>query len=176
MIVRVGGKRVRVVGDGKLLPGEDAGAAEVKAAGTTMALAVKAVQASVADVEKAYQLGKGGADLDSVVARLTKDGKGLFAAERLVPEPVPDAELTKADKALHWSFDTVEELFEDPRMRRAITIFANRKAQMFDAVMDNPKFDSVAKQGLQVMVADRMLSSDPNVVIALFREILARSP
>jgi hypothetical protein len=176
VIVQIGGKRVRVVGDGKLLPGKESPPDEVKAAKTTMDLAVKAVQASAADVEKAYELGKAGADLDTVVARLTKDGKGLFAAERLVPTPVPDAELTKDDKTLHWSFDTVEELFEDPRMRRAITIFANRKASMFDAVMDNPEFDEVAKQGLQVKVARRMSSTDPNVVIGLFKEILAHHP
>ena len=176
VIVQIGGKRMRVVGDGKLLPGKDAPPDEIKTAKKTMDLAVKAVQASAADVEKAYELGKAGADLDTVVARLTKDGKGLFAAERLVPTPVPDAELTKDDKTLHWSFDTVEELFEDPRMRRAITIFANRKATMFDTVMDNPEFDEVAKQGLQVKVASRMSSTDPNVVIGLFKEILAHHP
>jgi hypothetical protein len=47
---------------------------------------------------------------------------------------------------------------------------------MFDAVMDSPEFDEVAKQGLQVKVASRMSSTDPNVVIALFREILAHRP
>ena len=117
-----------------------------------------------------------GADLDAAVARLTSAGKGLFAAERLVPKPVPDEQLTAADKSLRWHFDTVEELLQDKRMRRAITIFANNKAQMFDTIMDNPKIDDVAKQGLQVMVAGPMSSSDPNTVIGLFRKILRHSP
>jgi hypothetical protein len=68
----------------------------------------------------------------------------LFAAERLVPTPVPDEKLTPADRSLRWHFDTVDELLQDKRMRRAITTFANNKAQMFDTIMDNPKIDDVA--------------------------------
>lgn len=176
VIVELKGKRMRLVGDGRLLDREDADTAELKAAHTTMSLAVEAVQASVADIERAYEFGRSGLDLDAAIARLTKDGKGLFAAERMVPTPVPDDQLTQADRSLRWSFETVEELFADKRMRRALTIFANNKATMFDTIMDNPKFDRVAKEGLQVMVAARMASSDPNTVVGLFKEILAHAP
>jgi hypothetical protein len=177
VLVELNGKRMRMVGDGRLLdPEGDDDPAQAKAAHDTMDLAVKAVQASTADVEKAHDLGRAGSDLDAVVARLTSGGKGLFLAERLVPRPVPDDQLTAADKALRWHFDTVEELLQDKRMRRAITIFANNKAQMFDAIMDNPKIDKVAKQGLQVMVAGPMSSSDPNTVIGMFRKILRHAP
>jgi len=177
VVVELAGKRMRMVGDGRLLdPEGDDDAAQAKAAHDTMDLAVKAVQASTRDVEKAYDLGRSGTDLDAAVAQLTSEGKGLFLAERLVPKPVPDDQLTAADKSLRWHYDTVEELLKDKRMRRAITIFANNKATMFDAIMDNPEFDDVAKQGIQVMVAGPMSSSDPNTVIGLFRKILRHSP
>jgi hypothetical protein len=177
VVVELNGKRMRMVGDGKLLdPEGDDEPGQAKAAHDTMDLAVKAVEASTADVEKAHDLGRGGTDLDVAVARLTSAGKGLFAAERLVPKPVADEKLTVADKSLRWHFDTVEELLQDKRMRRAITIFANNKAQMFDSIMDNPKIDAVAKQGLQVMVQGPMSSSDPNTVIGLFRKILQHAP
>jgi hypothetical protein len=177
VVVELNGKRMRMVGDGRLLdPEGDDDPQQAKAAHDTMELAVKAVEASTADVEKAHGFGRAGSDLDAAVARLTSAGKGLFAAERLVPKPVPDEKLTAADRSLRWHFDTVEELLQDKRMRRAITTFANNKAQMFDTIMDNPKIDAVAKQGLQVMVAGPMSSSDPNTVIGLFRKILQHSP
>jgi hypothetical protein len=168
-MVTVGGKKMRMVGDGKLLSHD--GDAQ-----TTMDIAVKAVQSSERDVERAYEMAAGGADLDAVVAALTKEGKGLFLPERLVPEPVPDDQLTEADKALTWAFTDVDTLLQDKRMRRALTIFANNKASMFDAVLDDPSIDEVAKQGLQLQVRARMESTDTNTTVGLFKEILAHAP
>jgi hypothetical protein len=177
VVVKLAGKRMRMVGDGHLLdPEGDDDPATVKAAQTTMDLAVKAVQASQRDIEKAYGMGAAGTDLDAVLAGLTREGKGLFLAERLVPVPVPDSDLTAADKSLTWAFENIEDLFKDKRMRRALTIFANNKAEMFDSIMDDPKIDKVAKQGLQVMVRQPMESTDPNTIVKLFRDILAHSP
>jgi hypothetical protein len=177
VVVKVGGKRMRMVGDGHLLdPEGDDDPATVKAAQQTLDLAVKAVQASERDIEKAYGMGAAGNDLDAVLAGLTREGKGLFLAERLVPVPVPDSELTAADKSLTWAFEDVEDLLKDKRMRRALTIFANNKAAMFDAIMDDPQIDEVAKQGLQVMVRRPMESTDPNTIVKLFRDILAHAP
>jgi len=177
VVVRIGGKKMRMVGDGHLLdPEGDDDATTVKAAQQTMDLAVKAVQSSQRDIEKAYEMGAAGSELDAAVANLTREGKGLFLAERLVPVPVPDAELTAADKSLPWAFENVDDLLKDKRMRRALTIFANNKAAMFDAIMDDPQIDKVAKQGLQLMVRTPMESTDPNTIIKLFREILAHAP
>lgn len=177
VVVRVGGKKMRMVGDGHLLdPEGDDDAATVKAAQTTMDIAVKAVQASQRDIEKAYDMAASGSELEPVLRALTREGKGLFLAERLVPVPVPDNELTAADKSLTWAYEDVEDLFKDKRMRRALTVFANNKAAMFDAIMDDPSIDEVAKQGLQVMVRQPMESSDPNTIVKLFRDILAHAP
>jgi hypothetical protein len=177
VVVRVGGKKMRMVGDGHLLdPERDDDAATVKAAQTTMDIAVKAVQASRRDIERAYEMAAAGSELDAVLRALTREGKGLFLPERLVPVPVPDSELTAADKSLTWAFEDVEDLFKDKRMRRALTIFANNKAGMFDAIMDDPSIDEVAKQGLQVMVRQPMESTDPNTIVKLFRDILAHAP
>ena len=177
VVVRIAGKKMRMVGDGHLLdPEGDDDPATVKAAEQTMDIAVKAVQSSERDIDRAYAMGAAGSDLDAVLAALTREGKGLYLAERLVPVPVPDNELSAADKALTWAFDDVEDLFKDKRMRRALTIFANNKAAMFDAIMDDPSIDEVAKQGLQVMVRTPMESTDPNTIVKLFRDILAKSP
>ena len=168
---------MRMVGDGHLLdPEGDDDPATVKAAQQTMDIAVKAVQASERDIEKAYDMGAAGNDLGSALAALTHEGKGLFLAERLVPVPVPDSELSEADKSLTWAFEDPEELFKDKRMRRALTIFANNKAAMFDSIMDDPSIEEVAKQGLQVMVREPLESTDPNTIIKLFRDILAHAP
>ena len=177
VVVKIGGKKMRMVGDGHLLdPEGDDDPATVKAAQQTMDIAVKAVQASERDIEKAYDMGAAGNDLGSALAALTHEGKGLFLAERLVPVPVPDSELSEADKSLTWAFEDPEELFKDKRMRRALTIFANNKAAMFDSIMDDPSIEEVAKQGLQVMVREPLESTDPNTIIKLFREILAHAP
>jgi hypothetical protein len=177
VMVRIGGKKHRMVGDGHLFDGEDGGSSDkAKAARSTMDAAIDAVQASVADIEKAYKLGAAGIGYDAAVAGLTREGKGLFAPERLVPEPVPDNELTEADRALTWSFPNTEKLLEDGRMRRAIVVFANNKAKSFDAIMDDPGISAVAKQGLQIRVATPLSSSDPNTVIGLFQAILAHPP
>jgi hypothetical protein len=177
VVVTIGGKKMRMVGDGHLLDREgDDDAATHKAAATTMDIAVKAVQSSRRDVERAYDMGAAGSDLDAVLAALTKEGKGLFLPERLVPEPVPDDQLTDADKALMWVFKDTDDLLKDKRMRRALTLFANNKAGMFDAIMDDPKIEEVAKQGLRLLVQEPMRSSDTNTTIGLFRDILAHAP
>jgi hypothetical protein len=176
VIVTVGGKKMRMVGDGKLLNPDKNNPQMVKDAGNTMDLAVKAVQAGERDLQRAYEMGARQTDLGSVIAELTKDGKGLYLSERLVPTPVPDSELTDDDKSLTWAFPSTDQLFEDPRMRRALTVFANNKAGMFDAIMDNPSIDAVAKQGIQVLVQEPMQSKDPDVTIKLFKDILAHPP
>ena len=140
VVVEVGGKRMRMVGDGRLLdPEGDDDAAHKKASADTMSLAVKAVEASVADVEKAYSWGASGVELDEAIKRLTSANKGMFASEAAIPKPVPDAQLTAADKSLTWHFETVEELLEDKRMRKALVVFANEKASMFDAIMETTR-------------------------------------
>ena len=141
-----------------------------------MDIAVKAVQAGARDVERAYEMAAGGANLQTVIAALTKGGKGLYLPERLVPTPVPDSQLTQADKSLTWAFESTDKLFEDKRMRRALTVFANNKAGMFEAIMDDPSIDNVAKQGLRLLVQAPMQSTDPNVTIKLFKNILAHPP
>jgi len=176
VMVTVGGKKMRMVGDGHLLDTGNNDPAMARAAATTMDIAVKAVQASARDVERAYAMAAGGANLQTVFAALTKDGKGLYLPERLVPTPVPDSQLTEADKSLTWAFESTDKLFEDKRMRRALTVFANNKAGMFEAIMDDPSIDNVAKQGLRLLVQAPMQSTDPNVTIKLFKDILAHPP
>jgi hypothetical protein len=176
VVVEVEGRRLRLVGDNRLLAHAEDTETQRTDAETTMGLAVKAVSRSAAEIDRAYAMAQAGSSLEAVVEMLTKEGRGLFAAERMIPRPVPDDKLSPADQSLRWSFSTLEELLEDPRMRRALRIFANNKVHMFDSIMDAPGIPEVAKEGLQLMVAGPMSSTDTATVVNLFHAILSHEP
>ena len=64
----------------------------------------------------------------------------LFAAETLLPTPVPDDQLSEQDKSLQWEVETPEKLFEDHAVRLALVVFANNKASTIGDLWTTPRF------------------------------------
>jgi hypothetical protein len=131
-LVEVSGQRFHLAGDDALLPAvgklrnvsSDSGLRSVlkdskrSGAERTFAGATLAVRASVADVERAYELAKKGDKRNEVIKALTgKDG--LFAPERLIPKVVPDGRQPEDDRMPKWDYATVEELLASTKIKAA---------------------------------------------------------
>jgi hypothetical protein len=175
VLADIDGKRVRLVGDGQLLErnakGEWVPPARAK---STMEAAVHAVQAGVAEVEKAYAYGQSGvSDPGAVIGALSAGPGRLFAAEKLLPTPVPDDQLGEEDRSVTWQFESTDKLFEDPAMRHALVVFANNKASTLEGIVNDPQISEHGRLALKTRVVDRLASTDPNFVVALLKEILA---
>jgi hypothetical protein len=153
VVVRVQGRKLRVVGDGRLVEQETSGKAKVLDL-RTMNAAVAAVQASVSEIRQAYALGRRKAGAGEVLARLRRAGKGLFAAERMLPQAVPDAQLGAEDKSLKWDYANVNDLLADGRMAEALSIFAASKAGEFKDIVAG--LDPIARDAMQRKIIDEM--------------------
>ena len=140
---RVGDEDVRLYGDSHLGEGDE------------QRLAVAAVQASVDELQNAYRLGAAGVDPDSLPGAIggpTTDG--LFAAERLLPTAVPDAELAVSqpdDISVPWEFPSYVELLKSSTFQAAVAVFAEKKAGKLDGL--------VAKQRSEVQDAVKLITA-----------------
>jgi hypothetical protein len=95
------------------------------AKGDTKGLVVKAVQASVADIEAAYEAAKSGQGYPELYSRIAPTG--LFRAEELMPVVKPDGELAPADRSVKWDFADVGGLIGDAKFRTGLKIFLRSK-------------------------------------------------
>ena len=97
--------------------------------GDTKDVAVRAVQASVADVEAAYEAGKAGETYDVLYSRIAP--RGLFRSEEMMPMVKADAELAPADRSIKWDYPDVGGLIGDPKFREGLKIFmAAKKSEL----------------------------------------------
>jgi hypothetical protein len=118
------GIKVTVDGQSKIIFG-DAHLHE----GDTKDVAMKAVQASVVDVETAFNTGKANADFLSLVLKLVP--RGMFRAEEMIPVPAPDSALAEPARAIKWDYATEFELLSDGKFREGLKIFlAAKKSEL----------------------------------------------
>ncbi len=111
------GHRVNLKGDSHLGEGDE------------KEFALDAVRLSKQDVLMAWNAGKAKGDPVELAGDLIHDG--LFAAEELLPQVVPDSKLPADEQRVRWDFDNVTDLFSDGKFIEALKIFADEKAEEF---------------------------------------------
>jgi hypothetical protein len=123
--------------------------------------AVKAVERSVQDIERAYTDGLVGI-ANSEQLWLGKDG--LYDAERMIPIAKPDAQLSgkHVNERIPWIFDDPFQLLSDKHFKKALGVLAlNKVTEIRNVTKD---FDQAQKNAMQKGVIAPLLKSPPNVV------------
>lgn len=168
VMAKVGDEEVRLVGDGEVLSEKGkAWAAGVE----TAKKAAAGVKASCKDIDDAYAKGKAGMEPDAVVEAL-KLADGLYRAEQLWPKALPDG--AGGQLAMpKWQQPDVPTLFREPTMRRAITTFANNKAEALGSEMKME--DAYKEAALQQGVLAKLKASESSV-LTTFQEIVDYIP
>ena len=163
-----GGKRITLVGDEGLI--DTRTNVMPAAAKDTVRAAGNAVRASIDDVFEAYNAGWFSRDWGSFVMG-RKGNDGLYAAERLMPTPVPDAQLPADRRTLAWQHPTVEAFLQDQRIGAALVTWGSaRKKDLEDAIKDQ---EPEARDVIGKVLIGPLASRDPKRITALLREILA---
>ncbi|GAC1361736.1 MAG: hypothetical protein NVSMB32_01170 [Actinomycetota bacterium] len=174
----VGAEKVRLVGDGQLVDDKDK---EVLAGAATKAKAVAGLKVSLKDLDDAQAAGKGTKagplDSQSVLAKL-RTPAGIFRAEQLWPQAIPDASPGQSNKSAPWKVDTIDELFANPAIRKAITRFANEKAATLqDTIhLKGPLGIGAIKQEAFLKSVIATLHGDEATVMSAFRDIVDYVP
>jgi hypothetical protein len=173
VVADVGGKAVKLMGDGEVLDGNDRALA---AGAETAAKAAAAVKVSLKDIHEAHARGGKGEAPTAVIAALKKAGGGLYRAEQLLPKALPDSDSRQTNKSLNWQVNTVDDLFKDARMKDALARFANNKADTLGGEIDlDPPFRAEKILALKESVLDR-LKSGPAGVEKVFKEVVNYTP
>jgi hypothetical protein len=188
-LVDVAGQRLRTVGDERLMPAVDKFTkpmtdSQLKAvlknkkgldADRTFAGATLAVRASVADIERAYELGRKKRKRSAIVASL--QGKdGLFASERYIPKPVPDAKQPEDDRAPRWDFPTLAELLNDPKFSQALLESGPKVAAPFKDTIKTLDASQAVKKQLEKSVVDPLTSGDLKRIRAWIKAVAVPRP
>ena len=140
----------------------------------TFNAAAAAVQAGIQEVYHAFELGQQGEDPTMVADKILKDGKGLFAAEKLMPTLTPDTEVPDpSQKSLIWERGSYEELLSDKRLADGLSMSLRSYSSM---VVDSlAGLTDEQKGALQVVLVARM-QGGPVEVAALIREVMNYVP
>ena len=139
----VDGSQITLAGDKNLV--DDKGA-PTSSGQPTFDAATRAVKASVEDIYTAFEAGMMGKDWAAVEKSLQRDG--LYAAERLTPTAVPDAQLPAEKRSLPWMQKTVDEFLAENEA--AIGIWGPSMASEFEGKLDSMKdLRAEAKHGMQ---------------------------
>jgi hypothetical protein len=186
--VNSGQQQVRLVGDGGLLadPGNTAVLSSAMGSGytltridgkpylmhaLTMDVATAAVRVSVAEIRKAYDMGKSGAAADEVPKHF--EAGGVYAAESLIPTAVPDENLLERDRSLRWNFPDAGALLNDPQMKEALAAFARNKASTFSDALSGVD-NETAKQAVHEI--EKEMRGGPDRVARLLATIVNWTP
>lgn len=145
----VGGTDARLFGDAKAGTGDE------------KKYAIKAVELSVRDIERAYTDGLVGI-ANSETLLLGKDG--LYDAERIIPKAKPDAELTSrnANKRIRWKYSSPLPLLKNKHFKKALGVFAKNKVS--DVRRVTKGFNKAQIEAMEKGVIEPLLKSPPNVV------------
>jgi hypothetical protein len=158
----VAGREVLLKGDSHLGEGDE------------RRLAVMAAQASIAEVESAYRLGKARLAARAVPdAILTKDPDYLFAAERMLPRPVRAGEQSgriPPTPEVPWDFPSYAELLGDPLFDAALNTFAKNKAAELTDLVAGERDEAKSAIGA---IANRLKGGQAGAVL---REIIEWVP
>src|SRR5262249_41294196 len=139
----VDGSQITLAGDKTLV--DDKGA-PTSSGQPTFDAATRAVKASLEDIYTAFEAGMRGKDWEPVKKSLQRDG--LYAAERLTPTAVPDAQLPAEKRSLPWMQKTVDEFLAENEA--AIGIWGPSMASEFEGKLDSMKdLRAEAKHGIQ---------------------------
>ncbi len=162
---------VKLYGDGEVL--DDKGRALLQAQ-ETFALAAAAVRLSIKDINEAYLAAtKGTTDVAAVKASL-KTPDGLYKAEQGFPKALPNAQQTD-NPTQDWMVASVQELFQNPRLRAALTLFAHKKADTLGAEVELEPPLKEAKNAAMKWTLER-LKGDETSVIKVFEQIINYTP
>jgi hypothetical protein len=188
-LVDVAGQRFRTVGDERLMPALKTFAkpmsdSQLKSAlrnrkGTdaerTFAGATLAVRASVADLERAFDLARKKRKRKDILASLM--GKeGLFASERYIPKAVPDAKQPEDDRMPKWDHATVDALLADPKLRSALPESAAKVAEPFEDTIKHLDASKAVKDQIRLAVVKPLKSGDVRQISAWIRSVIGYSP
>ena len=190
-LVEVAGQRFHTVGDERLMPavtklgGKPMTDAQLKTvlktnktgaeADRTFAGATLAVRASVADVEKAFELGRKKRKRADIIASLMgKDG--LFASERYIPKAVPDAKQPEDDRMPRWDFATVDQLLNDPKISDALPESAKKVAEPFTDTINTLDASQAVKDQLRRAILVPLSSGDKRLIREWVKAVINYSP
>lgn len=188
-LVDVAGQRFRTVGDERLMPALKTFAkpmsdTQLKAAlrnkkgsdaERTFAGATLAVRASVADLERAFDLARKKRKRKDILASLMgKDG--LFASERYIPKAVPDAKQPEDDRMPKWDHATVDELLADPKLRAALPESAAKVAEPFEDTIKHLDASKAVKEQIRVAVVNPLKSGDVHQISTWVKSVIDYSP
>jgi hypothetical protein len=171
VVADVGGDHVKLFGDGEVL---DEKGRELLAGHETFLLASAAVKVSIKDIQDAYAAGqKGTADAEAVKLQLQTPDH-LYKAEQGFPKALPDAQQPD-NPSQDWMVATVQELFANPRMRAALTLFAHNKA---DTLGGEVELDPPLKEDKTAALKWTLekLKGDVASVIKVFEQIVTYTP
>jgi hypothetical protein len=93
--------------------------------GDTKDVVTRAVKASVADIEAAYEAGGAGQDYPALYAKIAPHG--LFRAEEMMPVVKPDAAVAESARSVKWDFPDVASLIGNSKFREGLKIFLRSK-------------------------------------------------
>lgn len=137
----VDGKDVVLFGDGKAGTGDE------------KKLAIKAVEVSVRDIDRAYVNGIVGIGNSE---KLLLNNNGLYPAEEMIPQ----AKTT--NKRIRWKYSTPFQLLSNKYFKKALRVFAKEKVAEIRSVSKD--FSGKQKKALEKGVVKPLLKSPPNVV------------
>jgi hypothetical protein len=170
----VAGRRITLVGDTHLLS-TGGGPRHVTDKGRdTFNAAKAAVQAGIAEVHHAAELGRQGEDPERVPEMILKAGGGMFAAEQLMPTLADDA--TVADpqqQSLNWQLGSFEDVLADPRLAEGLAMAISGYAEKVSRSLSG--LDKEQTDVLKEVLIDRMTAGQESVV-RLLREIITHTP
>ena len=188
-LVELAGQRFRLAGDDDMLPAvgrmqsvntdEELRAAlkdrKRGDADKTLAGATLAVRASVGDVQRAFELAKKDTNRSRIIGKLT-DKQGLFAAERLLPNVVPDAKQPEEDRMPKWDYGTVEQLLDDPKIKAALPMSAARVGDPFRETLKGLDASQPVKDQLYGAVVDPLTSKSVPRIRRWVLDVINYSP
>lgn len=143
---KVGGKEVKLFGDGHLDEGDE------------RILAVQAVRLSYLDIQAAYRMGKSKSNMLDLFS-LIKDG--LFPSEKLIPEAINEADLPADEKPIKWDYLDYNTLLDDPKFREALKVFAQAKAQEMVGIakkLNDAEKEKAFNEAISTPMADRPMT------------------
>ena len=184
-LVQVAGRRFRLAGDDDMLAAAASMAnvnsdAELGAvlknakktdAERTFAGASLAVRASAADIDRAFELGRKDTNVSRIIGKLT-DKQGLFAAERLLPDIVPDAQQPEEDRMPKWDYNTLDELLNDPKIQAALPMSAARVGAPFEDTLRTLDASEAVKRQLRRAVVEPLKSCNVPKIVAWLKRIV----
>ena len=184
-LVDVAGQRFRLAGDDDMLPAVASmqtvnSDKELTAvlkdrkrsdAEKTFAGASLAVRASANDIQRAFDLAKKDTNKSRIIGKLT-DKNGLFAAERLLPSVVPDAQQPEADRMPKWNHNTVDDLLKDPKIQAALPMSADRVGGPFNDTLKSLDASKAVKDHLRKVVVEPLTSGSVPRIVAWLKGVI----